>query len=129
MSVTSSVLKRTTLSGTQSRKSNMMTYIEIGNACEEAWKRMTKYPCPDFDKSSFRHGFEACAEFFKKRQMGTPLARFLVCCIIECIDPQRTAFSDGWIRTVEQALVDGDFDKLNNMIPNLAIYKDNEMPG
>lgn len=97
-----------------------MDYIEIGNACDEAWKRMTQYPCPDFDKSSFRHGFEACAELLKGKQMGKPLARFLVCCIINYIDPNRTAFSDGWVRNIEQALVDGDFDKVRNMIPSLS---------
>ena len=40
---------------------------DIFEATEKAWREMTAYPCPDFDKPSFGRGFEYGA-WWKKRQ-------------------------------------------------------------
>lgn len=43
-----------------------MAEFDLFKEVDAAWHRLTQYPGPDYDKPSFRMGFEACAELLGK---------------------------------------------------------------
>lgn len=43
-----------------------MAEFDLFKEVDAAWHRLTQYPGSDYDKPSFRMGFEACAELLGK---------------------------------------------------------------
>ena len=84
-----------------------MAEFDLFKEVDAAWHRLTQYPGPDYDKPSFRMGFEACAELLGK--LGWHPASELP------VIPE----GKNWVKVV--ALVDfGD----NTLRPRHEIYKD-----